>query len=216
MFNSKNDTVNLLTKKENAEEICLKIHDEAILQAQDIVERAKKESEKIIENGNKDAAQKEAEIALSLQKDLEKIKEQVFSTVHIETKRASMDEKVKLIENILSEVKKLSARFRQSEDYRNFLIKAIIESINVISCDKVDIFYSIEDNSIIKDIAEKETKDIRINDSSVQINYVKSTFNDIGVFAQSVDGRLIYDNRFSARFKRAYEDIYTKLLREAF
>ena len=48
------------------------------------------------------------------------------------------------------------------------------------------------------------------------VEFKKSDFSEIGVIVQSQDGRLLFDNRFSARLKRAYDEIYMKLLKEAF
>jgi len=71
---------------------------------------------------------------------------------------------------------------------------------------------SIIDNVFIKDVEEKSTAEFK----KISLEFKKSDFGDIGVIVQARSGRRIYDNRFSARLKRAHDEIYMSLLKEVF
>lgn len=203
-------------KIEDAEEICKRIREEAKTQVRDIIERAQKERQRIIDEANLEAENKRQEILKKLEKELEKTKQRIFSTINLEKKKLFLEEKGKFIGVILNSVKDIAKEFRSSGDYKTFLEKAILQGIKIIDQNGVDIFYSSLDDKIFKDDFIDNIEKLcqaKLN-HKITLNFKKGDFKDTGIIVQSIDERLIYDNRFLSRLKRAYDDVYMDLLRE--
>jgi len=188
---------------EDAEEICKRIIEDATSQADSLLESAKKERSKILGEANEEAESRKKEILKKGEIDTEKMKQKIFSTLNLEKKKLFLEEKSRFIESILEKVKVMAAEFRKDPGYKQFLEKAILEGIKVVAEKEVEVLYSTLDEKIIKDI------------NIANVRFKKSDFKDIGIIVQSNDSRLIFDNTFSARFKRMYEDIYMDLLKGA-
>jgi V/A-type H+-transporting ATPase subunit E len=196
-------------KIEDAGEICRKIIEDATAQAESILTNARKEKSKILEEANHEAENKKKEALKKNDIEIEKMKQKIFSTLNLEKKKLFLEEKSRFIETALEKVIEIAAEFRKDQGYKAFLEKAISEGIKVIGEGEVEVLYSGLDEEIIKD-------DFIKNINGVELQFKKCDFKDIGVIMQSKDSRLIYDNTFSARFKRLYDDIYMDLLKGAF
>lgn len=205
-------------KTEDAQEIRRRIIEDANNQAQDILAGADKEKTGLMEEAKAEAEARSKEILKNTDIEIEKTRQRVFSTLNLEKKRLFLEEKAGFIEEILENVKGLASDFRQKQEYREFLEKSILEGVRILGEKEVDIFYSSQDEKILKDdfIKGIKTASRDILGRDVDITFKKSEFKDIGVIAQSKDARLIYDNRFLSRFKRVYEEIYMDLLKGAF
>jgi len=198
-----------MAKIEDAGEICRKIIEDATAQADSMLTSAKKEKSKILEEANHEAENRKKEALKKNDIEIEKMKQKTFSTLNLEKKKLFLEEKSRFIEAVLEKVREIAAEFRQNPDYKTFLEKAISEGVEVIGEKEIDVLYSGLDEKIIKG-------DFIKNINSVALEFKKRDFKDIGVIMQSKDSRLIYDNTFSARFKRLYDDIYMDLLKGAF
>jgi len=191
-------------KVEDAEEICRRITEDAASQADVMFMGAKKEKARILEEANLEAETKKKEILKRNELEIDKIRQKIFSTLNLEKKKLFLEEKGRFVETILEKVTETAMEFRKDPGYRAFLEKAIAEGIAVLGEAEVEVMYSGLDEKIIKDIQVKGTQ------------FKKSDFKDTGVIVQSKDSRLIYDNRFSARFKRLHDEISMELLRGNF
>ena len=196
-------------KIEDAGEICRKIVEDATAQADSILASAEKERSKILEEASHEAENKKREALKNNDIEIEKTKQKIFSTLNLEKKKLFLEEKSRFIETALEKVREIAAEFRKDPGYKAFLEKAISEGVEVIGEGEVSVLYSALDEKIIKEDFIKNVK-------GVALEFKKCDFKDIGVIVQSKDSRLIYDNTFSARFKRLYDDIYMDLLKGAF
>jgi len=195
-------------KIDDAGGICRKIIEDASAQADSILTSAVKEKSKILKEANHEAENKKKEILKKNDLEVEKIKQKIFSTLNLEKKKLFLEEKGRFIGAVFEKVKEIASEFRENQGYREFLEKAVSEGIDVIGEAEAVVLYSALDENIIKSISIKNIK-------GVVLEFKKSDFKDIGVIVQSKDSRLIYDNTFSARFKRLYDDIYMDLLKGA-
>ncbi len=194
---------------EDAGEICRKIIEDATSQANSTLTSARKEKSKILEEANQEAENKKKEALKKNDIEIEKIKQKIFSTLNLEKKKLFLEEKGRFIETALEKVREIAAEFRKDQGYKAFLEKAISKGVEVIGEGALDVLYSALDEKIIKEDFIKNIK-------GATLEFKKCDFKDIGVIVQSKDSRLIYDNTFSARFKRLYDDIYMDLLKGAF
>lgn len=196
-------------KIEDAEEICRRIIEGATSQADSLLANAGKEKSRILEEAGQEAENKKKEILKKNEIDVEKMKQKIFSTLNLEKKKLFLEEKGSFVEIILEKVREMAMEFRKGPGYKKFLEKAILEGIEVLGEGEAEVLYSGLDEKIIKDDFSKNTK-------GATVQFTKGNFKDIGVVVQSKDSRLIYDNTFSARFKRMHDDIYMDLLKGIF
>jgi len=220
-------------KIEDAGEICRRIIEDATSQADSMLTRSEKEKSEILKEANQEAENKKKEILRKNEIEIEKMKQKIFSTLNLEKKKLYLEEKGRFIEAIIEKVREMAAEFRKDPAYKKFLERAISEGVEIVGEGDAEVLYSGMDEKIIKDdfihSPAEETnsglsippKELRVsaqmgsikNINGAALEFKKSDFKDIGVIVQSKDSRLIYDNTFSARFKRLYDDIYMSLLR---
>jgi Archaeal/vacuolar-type H+-ATPase subunit E len=189
---------------ENADEICSRIREESSVEADLLLGKAHKERERILSEASKAARAEAGAILVVSEKESAENRERIFSTVSILKRRADLEARALFIADVIEVVKREAESFRGDKDYVKFLREAVLEGIKVVDEKRPQIFYSHLDEAAISQI------------SDLPVEFKKSDFSEIGVIAQSQDGRLLFDNRFSARLKRAYDEIYMKLLKEAF
>jgi V/A-type H+-transporting ATPase subunit E len=189
---------------ENAGEICSRIREESSEESEIILGKAHKERERILSEAFRGAEERARVILSAAEKETAQKRERIFSTVTMLKRRVDLEAKSLFIADVVAAVKREAESFRGSGDYVKFLREAILEGIKIVDDKKAQVFYSHLDEGIVS----------RFNDLPVE--FKKSDFADIGVIVQSQDGRVLFDNRFSARLKRAYDEIYMKLLKEAF
>lgn len=203
---------------ENSKTICAKVREEADDEVMDILGKARKEKERILEEAQKEVFEKKNAMLKEADNEIERIKERVYSNLHLENSRAVLEEKNKFAEEVLKKVNDEAQNFRSNGEYPVFLKKAVIEGLGIIDDAEIDVLYSskdsfIIDNVFIKDVEAKITAEFK---KKISIEFKKSDFGDIGVVVQARSGRRIYDNRFQARLKRAHDEIYMSLLKEVF
>jgi len=196
-------------KIEDAGEICKRIVGDADSQASIILTNAKKEKSEILKEANQEAENKKKDILKKNEIEIEKMKQKIFSTLNLEKRKLFLEEKSRFIEVIIEKVKIMAMEFRKDPGYRNFLEKAISEGIEVVGTSEVDVLYSGLDEKIINENSIKNIK-------GAMLNFKRNDFKDIGVIMQSKDSGRIYDNTFSARLKRLYDEIYMDLLKGVF
>jgi vacuolar-type H+-ATPase subunit E/Vma4 len=204
--------------QENAQVICSKISEDADDEIKSILGAARKESEKILSQARKVVEDKNQVIFKDLDREIQKSREKILSSLNLEKKRLVLGEKDKFIQSVLAQVKKKAEDFRREGNYLEFLKNAIIEGVEVIEENNIEIYYSVLDERIFnddfKDKIEKDCSQILKTECSLKFN--KADFSDLGVIVNSIDGRIMYDNRFLARLERVKEEVYMDLLKESF
>ena len=198
------------------EEISRRIQEEAEQQAKDIIQQAKKEAEEILNAAQQKAITERAKKMADLELALKQMRERIFSSLNLEKRRIELKEKERFIKDVFKEVQRQAESFRNSEEYPNFLIEAILEGISVLDKEELQVIYSSLDEpifteSFLQTLSEECNRRLG---KEVIIHPEKGDFLDIGVKLQSMDRRIIFDNTFSARLARVQEEIYNRLLRE--
>ena len=189
---------------ENADKICSSIRDESGKEAKLLLDKAHKERDRILSEASQEARNKTSVIVSAAEKEITREKEKASSNVTMEKRRVSLEAKSLFIADVIAVVKKRAESFRGSNEYAKFLRAAILEGIKIVDDKRVKVFYSHIDEGMMAQFGD------------LPAEFEKSDFDEAGVIVQSQDGRLLFDNRFSARLNRAYDEIYMNLLREAF
>ena len=198
---------NLSTTDRNVKIICQSIKKESDYKVKEILNNAENEAKKILQEAKNEGEKEKEEILKELEKDLREMKGKSLSSLNMEKKRIILEEEGRFFKELMDEVKKDAFEFRRNKEYKKFLKRAIIEGIKVIGKEKVIVFYSPEDEKIF-------SKNFPIKDASIE--FKKGDFKDIGVIISSENESITYDNRFSSRLKRVYDEIYVSLIREVF
>jgi len=121
------------------------------------------------------------------------------------------------VDKVLAEITALKDNWRRGRSYHEFLLAAVVEGMRVLEAAPAVVYYSCEDEHIfnqefIKKIIERCNAAMH---KQCDITFNKSDFKEPGVIVNSRDGRMMYDNRFSARLERMYDELYMELMKEA-
>jgi vacuolar-type H+-ATPase subunit E/Vma4 len=204
--------------QENAEVICAKISQDADEEVKAILEQGRRESEKIVNQARKVVEDRNQAIFKELEREIRKSREKILSSLNLEKKRLILGEKDKFIQSVLASVIKNSQDFRKENNYPEFLENAVIEGVEVIEDGNIAVYYSYLDERIFNSdfIHRIEKACSQALKTSCSLKFNKADFSDLGVIVNSVDGRIMYDNRFLARLERVKEKIYMELLKDSF
>jgi vacuolar-type H+-ATPase subunit E/Vma4 len=101
--------------------------------------------------------------------------------------------------------------FRNEPDYRRFLLSCIEEGINNLPGNAFEVELKAEDQAFLE--AELESMAGRLD---AKIDVTPSAALDGGARIYTADRRLLIDNTFSARLKRAEEEIRREIWRTIF
>jgi vacuolar-type H+-ATPase subunit E/Vma4 len=115
--------------QENAQVICSKISEDADDEIKSILEAARKESEKILFQARKVVEDKNQAISRGLEREIQKSREKILSSLNLEKKRLVLGEKDKFIQSVLAQVKKKAEDFRRESNYLEFLKNAFLTMI---------------------------------------------------------------------------------------
>jgi len=202
----------------NAELILAKIKEDSANEIKAILSRAEEEAKRIMQEAHVSAEAKRGEILKGLEGELALFKEKINSTISIEKRKIMLLAKSNFVNEVLKLVQKIAFDFRQNSGYAPFLIDSTVEAARVIDNQELVINYSNLDKGIFngqfKDELTRFCREKTGKDFSLEL--VEADFADIGIIVQSKSGQLIFDNRFGARLNRSIDDIYMKLLKEAF
>jgi|GEM_PF-398332 len=201
---------------DNADVICAKIRQDAENEVKILLDRAAREKAGIIKEAQTLAQKKAGDILRETDKEIEKSRERINSTLNLEKKRLLLEGKSRFVQSVFESVQRMADKLRDQPGYADRLQDWIIEGIKVIESDKVDLFYSFRDEHIVNDGFIKKIEDICKDTlkQSVSVKPCKGDFADPGVIVNSQDGRMMFDNRFSARLSRSYDQFYMELLKE--
>ena len=204
-----------LAGRENTDLICGKINQEAGEEIKIILGKARKEAGDIFSQAGVEAESKKQLILNELEKDIRKSKDKIFSSLNLEKKRLVLTEKDMFVHAVLAELDKDFEEFRETAEYLEFLKKAVIEGAKVIGQNNAVVYYSFMDARFFNENFIAEIKKLCL-DAGTAVEFNKAEFEDLGVIINSIDGRVMYDNRLSSRLARSKEEISGELLKEAF
>jgi len=191
--------------RDDAQALCATIRSEADRQATDIIRRAREEAERLGREAAAEAERRSQESVRNLDHELEKTKDRIFSTLNLEKKRITFAEQTRLVDKIIAQATEQARRFRTDPAYARFLEQAVREGAAVVDKETVHILHAPQDRERLAAICGTDPRFVcrpREDD-------------EIGVIISAADGSVVYDNRFSARLKRQYENIYMQLLKES-
>jgi vacuolar-type H+-ATPase subunit E/Vma4 len=199
--------------------LCARIKEDAMNESKKIIALVEEKAAQIIEAAEKEAFDLSTRVLEQAHQEAAGQEKVALSTLNLETRKIKLLEQEKIVNLVIEELSKKAAEFRSRKEYPGYLKDLIIEASLVVDCKEMDIMGSISDTNILNrhfiDKIEKELKEKYSKDISLEF-IADDTIKDIGVVLKSRDNRIEYENTFTARLSRTYDEIRIDILKEAF
>jgi len=189
------------------EKISEAILDKVRVEAQDIIKEAEGKARERVE---KTKRQQEAKLEEEKGKLIEEAKEEatrILAQSSITARQELLLARTRIIDEIISRVKKTLSRISSDESSPLNLIK---EAINTLDVDKARIYVSPKDVSIVR----KSLKgDKQLADRITEIREFDGTG---GVIAEDIDGKIRIDNTYDTRLEMLLPKLLPEIGKELF
>jgi len=189
------------------EKITKEITNKAEEEAEQLVSEAKKRAENIKQNAREKASQKKQEIIEERREEIEQEKRSVMADAKLKSKRAKLDVKEELINEIIENVKTTISEYSDQEKLE--LLKNLIkESFKEINTDKLTINSNNQDKELIQENKQQiETEISEKLDKQVKIQIGETIETVGGVKAKPPEGSITIDNTIEERIRRKRGEI---------
>ncbi|MFA5099705.1 MAG: V-type ATP synthase subunit E, partial [Candidatus Omnitrophota bacterium] len=117
---------------DNADAICARITQDADAEVKQLFERAQAQAQSIVAQARVAAEAQKAVLLKDSEKEIDKSKDRVLSTLNLEKKRLILEGKQSFVDTVLDEVKQKAVKFRADPAYIRFLAGAIVEGVRVL------------------------------------------------------------------------------------
>ncbi len=197
--------------------LCEEIRKDAGKQIQGTLDEAGKRQETKLEIARRDAGKIREKLLAEAGVKAEAAKERALSTVNLETKRIKSLACEEIINEVFQEVKLKQESFRKRKEYVGWLENLIIEGALSLKEKELVAVVSVKDFPLVdgafvsrveKKLSGRHLRDVRINPAP------DDDSRDTGVVIKSRDGRIIFDNTFSARLQRMRTDLRVMIFKE--
>ncbi len=189
------------------EKISEAILDKVRAEAQDI---AKEAEEKARERIGRAKRQQEAQLEEKKNKLIEEAKEEatrILAQSSITARQELLLAKTRIIDEIISRVKKTLSEISSDESSPLDLIK---EVINALDIDKARIYVSPKDASIVQKLVAGDKK------LADRISEIREFSGSGGVIAEDIDGKIRIDNTYDTRLEMLLPKLLPEIGKELF
>ncbi len=189
------------------EKISDAILDKVRVEAQDIIKEAEEKAQERVEKAKK---QQEAKLEEEKGKLIEEAKEEatrILAQSSITARQELLLAKTRIIDEIISTVKKTLSGISSDEGSPLDLIK---EAINTLDTDKARIYVSPKDVSIVRKSLKGDKK---LADRIVEIREFDGTG---GVIVEDTDGKIRIDNTYDTRLEMLLPKLLPEIGKELF
>lgn len=204
---------------DSSDNLCAKIMEDAQKESKLILDKTQEKVRELFEKNKKEIEEIGNEILKTAQDMATARQVRILSTVNLDERKIVLNAKEKIANLVFEEVKKKAAKFRFSKEYPQYLRNLVIEGTLVIDYSEIEITGSSSDENIFSppfiDEIQKELKNKYSQDISLEFKKDDS-IKDIGVILKSKNKRIEYDNTFSARMSRVYDEIRADILTRIF
>lgn len=204
---------------ENSDNLCGRIIEDADKESQKILDKAREKVNEIFENNKKEIEQARAEILKTAQAKASANQTRILSTLNLDERKIILNAKENIFNQVIEEVNKKASGFRFAKEYPEYLKNLVIEGALVIDYKEIEIIANSLDANIFSETFMDGIRNELKNKYSRDISFeIKSDgrIKDIGVILKSKDKRIEYDNTFSARVNRVYDQIRIDILTQIF
>ncbi len=189
------------------EKISEAILDKVRADARDIVKEAEEKARERIEGAKK---QQEAKLEEEENKLIEKAKEEaarILAQASITARQELLLARTRIIDEIISRVKKTLSGISSDESSPLNLIK---EAINALDVDKARIYVSPKDVSMVRKLVARDKK---LADRIIEIREFDGTG---GIIVEDIDGKTRIDNSYDTRLEMLLPRLLPEISKELF
>ena len=189
--------------------LIMEIREQSEKEAASLLELADNEKKRILDEAKEEADSIRMEILKKAEEKAETIKKKVLSGVHLELKNQDLCEREKMFSDIFLMVQKKLTDFRESNQYISVLKILIFEGMEALDVDDVIVkIGKVENKLLTHEIISGFQKEIEKQmNKKMHITISGQILEDGGAIIMSADERIMFDNSFSARFKRMQTDM---------
>ena len=188
----------------DAEVLRKEIRDQSEQEASGILEQAEKEVGRVIAEARADGAKTEKAVLKKAESQADAVRKRILSGVHLEVKRQELRAREEIVKRILSTVGEKLEAFRGTKAYPPVLERLVVEGVTALDGDA----FRIEGGRVEKELLTKTVisgireKIEKATNREVSLSVGKDVIEEGGLVITSSDGRMHFDNRFSARMER--------------
>ncbi len=196
------------------------IENDSASQVEAILKEANEFADNKIKQAEREVTIRKRRIIKEAEKQAEDIKRRLLSNVNMEINRFALKEREDIINQIINNIEKKIADFieNNTDEYRNFLFKLVVEIIDTISDESIFILFdnadkkTVDKNFIQKILTRAHKNNIKIDTDDIIFE------NNIGhgVIVKVKNKNLIYNNTIKDRLERKKEEFRLEIYEELF
>jgi vacuolar-type H+-ATPase subunit E/Vma4 len=201
----------------SSEVLCREIQTQSESEATSILEEAQKDVEKIRQQAAQDAEKERGKILADAQNHAEASRKKMLSSVHLEVKKQTLKNREAILSRIFEEVRKKLEDFRGQADYAEFLKACAIEGALAVESEAIQVVCGKTEKKILSAaVLAAIQKTLAKEGRACRLALADGADEEGGVLVQSSDGRMRFDNRFSARIKRMEHRLRLEAMKAVF
>ncbi len=199
-----------MSSENSVEVICRQIETAAKKEAEEIVEAAQQKAESILKEAEEKLKEKEELFGRKIDKLRQEKEKSVLSYLRLEEKRARLSSFEEVFREVLASLEEEKENFRHGPLYRNTLKQLAKEGVEVLGQERIRVIVSSHEKEALGEEFKTELEEFLRQSFSFlkEIEVVFSdVYSDLGAVVEEKEGRVLFDNTFSQRQRRAYNEI---------
>ena len=136
----------------------------------------------------------------------------------LEVRKHQLDSREKTIKKIFQNLTDRLNAYRDHSEYLKFLKRSIIEAAVALPGDPIHLYVGKKEKKLLDSRTLRSIEKQILDKSKRRVNLKISgeSIEEGGVLAQTADGRMRFDNRFSAQLHRVEDEMRLMIVREVF
>jgi len=196
-------------QEKNYKLLLSEIKEQSRKEIENINKQAEEEKKDIINKARRQGEEIKSEMLQEAEQKCKELKKKILSSVHLEIKKINLDNQEKLISRFNTEVWKKLNKFRESDDYKQFLKDWIVEGALIL--DKKDLVLTVgetEKKIINKNFFRDVIDTIKgQTEKEITCKISDKTLNEGGVVVRDAEDKVSFNNSFSARIQRKQDEM---------
>jgi V/A-type H+/Na+-transporting ATPase subunit E len=186
------------TLEENVEMLSRAIISEAHNDGNQLIVEAKAKAEAILHHAQQQAEAERTRILDQAARDAERLHSQASATAQLKARTMLLEHREKLLDRVFDAAREQLSTVQQWSDYNDIAGKLLREALLQLSAKDVSLQMDDATRKIVTDrIVDDLSKELKIT-----IKVGQPLKNNKGIFAESANGHLNYDNTFETRLTR--------------
>ena len=184
------------------------IREQSEAEASVILEQAEIEAKRIVGEAESEAQKIRSDLIIKAKAQAEGIRKRILSSVHLEIKKKNLQAREEMLLKLFQIVQEKLEHFRKSPEYGSFLEAMIIEGVLALGNEDLHISAGdIERKLLSKQFLSRIVQHFEKEGRKINLMLSDEKIDQGGVIVTSMDGRVRFDNCFSARIRRNQDDM---------